>query len=243
MAEQVPEAPPEPISTVPNQPNLGSGTYVVQVPKDQIIYRFPSHEYASNAQSHRNSEQNKGKARCCSCFSCCVSIIAIFIVVIAITIGVAFVFLKPKNPKFQVQRVVVKNSSLPEYDIWLRVHNPNGKSSILYKQGGVIALSFRHKKIATGKFPSFHQDQQNSTDIGIALKGSNIRLPNDIQNSMKSAKTKVNVSLSLSMDVPVRMKTSSFTTGEAKLVITCDFTVDTLAKGTRILSQECQTNR
>ncbi|KAI3460017.1 hypothetical protein Pfo_016680 [Paulownia fortunei] len=55
-----------------SQPTFHSGTYVVQVPKDQI-YRVPPPENAFMLEE-RNRKQNKQKRSSC-CFGCCHSCI------------------------------------------------------------------------------------------------------------------------------------------------------------------------
>ncbi|KAJ8771618.1 hypothetical protein K2173_026795 [Erythroxylum novogranatense] len=255
MAERVPVSSCESILEVhdhpysvaaPVHPIFESGTYVIQVPKDQI-YRVPPPENALIIEEHRN-EGKKKESFCCSCSLCCFFSIAILIIIVAVVLALCFALLKPQNPRFQVQKLVVKNQlsgkshSRPEYDITLQVHNPNGRSDISYQQG-VISLLFKQQNIATGKFPSFHQKNKSSRDINTALESSNSKLPKDIESSMRSSKSKVNVSFSLEINVTARMKTSSFGTGNAKVLVKCNFTVDTLSKSTRILSQECQTHR
>ncbi|KAJ9146417.1 hypothetical protein P3X46_028686 [Hevea brasiliensis] len=127
---------------------------------------------------------------------------------------------RPKNPEFQVQRLVVRK--LPQ-------------------RWSCFPL-LRRTKSSGRKVSNFPQDEKNSKEIGLFLKGSKILLPNDIKKSMKSAKPKVNMPFSLKMKVPARMRSSSFKIEFAKLVITCHFKVDTFAKGTKILSQQCQIN-
>jgi hypothetical protein len=257
MTEQVPTVPysdaipkiHDPVATS-NQPFFEPGTYVIQIPRDQI-YRVPPPGNASVAQRQRNPHQKKHKSCCgCSCFWCCFIAITSGIAVAVTIVGLSFILLKPKDPEFQVQRFVVKNPqvskhkySYTNYDIRLNVHNSNRRSSILYQQGGAVSLSFRQQNVATGKFPTFHQGHKNSTDIGIVLKGTGVGLPKDVQNSLRNRKSKVPDSFSLKMNVPVKMKTSGFKTGRAEIVVTCDFTVQSLAQDTHILSQECQTNR
>ncbi|KAJ9167036.1 hypothetical protein P3X46_021718 [Hevea brasiliensis] len=229
--------------TAQSRPAFQSGTYVVQVPKDQI-YRVPPPENALIVERRRNPESKKLGHRCSAQLFCFI-LIAFVVIATTLAIGFSFSLLKAKNPEFQVQRLVVSSSSHsnPDYNVMLKVHNPNGKSGILYVQGGVASLFFEEQIMAAGKFPIFNQDENNSTEIGIALKGSKIMLPNNIKKSMKSTKPKVNLSFSLKMNVPARMKTNSFKIGDTKLVIICEFKVDTLAKGTQILSQQCETIR
>uniref|UniRef100_A0A5B7C1F1 Uncharacterized protein n=1 Tax=Davidia involucrata TaxID=16924 RepID=A0A5B7C1F1_DAVIN len=68
-----------------------SGTYVIQVPKDQI-YRVPPPKDALLAECHRNPpRQNKS---CCTCFLC----IFIITLILGLVGGITSIFLKRYNP-------------------------------------------------------------------------------------------------------------------------------------------------
>ncbi|XP_050213304.1 NDR1/HIN1-like protein 13 [Mercurialis annua] len=245
MAERVPSSPPPPPqpptlnlhdpSISPSPPVFESGTYVVQVPKDQI-YHVPPAENALLFERHRNPPQKKRRSCYYSLCFCCCLVIVFLVIAIGLGIGLSFALFKSENPEFLIQSFVVKTQTTttnPDYEIRLKVKNPNQKLDILYVHGGIASLLHNNEKLATGKFPTFHQEESNLTEIGIVLEGQNI----------ESAKPKTHVSLSLAMEIPAKMKTSSFKTGEVNFVIICEFAVDTLGKGTKLLSQQCHTNR
>ncbi|XP_059461671.1 NDR1/HIN1-like protein 13 [Corylus avellana] len=238
------------------QPESGAfrpGTYVVQVPKNQI-YRVPPPENALIAERHRNparnndenNNNNNRRCGCCSLCSCVSSLLIVLLIVLGLIAGIVSVLLGPKDPTFYVERVVFKaNSRSPEYDITLRVKNPNKFAGILYKKGGVASLSFRQREIGRGNYPTFFQDHKNSTVFGIVFRGSNeIMLPMEIERSVKNRKAKLEVSFSLKMDVMARMRIGILKSGSMKFAVACDLTVDTLAiKDTRVLAQKCHTKR
>ncbi|GFY85820.1 hypothetical protein Acr_04g0005580 [Actinidia rufa] len=250
MAERVPlpdnaKHEPNPIET--SELASGSGTYIVQVPKDQI-YRFPPPEHAVLAERHRHLLQQKRP--CCSCCLC----IFISVIIIALVLGLiggigVLVFLQHKSPKFQIVNFLVNNplpnhnQKHPEYDIALKAENPCQRVRILYDEGGDASLFFKQQEIATGKYPTFDQAPQNSTVFKMIFRGSKITLPKEMEKSIKSTNQKVHISLSISMGVPIRLKMGALKTGSKKASVSCNLTVDTLAKHTRILSQECQTKR
>jgi uncharacterized protein YpmB len=233
-------------SSQQSQPaSFASGTYVVQVPKDQI-YRVPPPENAIIAERHRNplrSNNNKKKSSC-SCCLCVFIIVIVVILIIGIIAGILYVLFNPKDPTFHVEGIAVKNShSRTDYGITITAKNPNTIVGIYYKEGAVATLSFKQKEIAKGKYPTFYQDHKNSTVFVIDFRGSNVVLPKKIEKSMKTQKPKVHVNLSLKMDVPIRWRIGSLNTGSTEFVVACDFTVDKLAKDTRIVSQTCHTKR
>ncbi|RVW56261.1 NDR1/HIN1-like protein 13 [Vitis vinifera] len=216
-----------------------SGTYVVQVPKDQI-YRVPPPENALIAERHRSPAQKKKSYRS-RCFILCI-LICIIAVIVAIAAAVSSRVLHPKSPIFHIQHLVVTKSShsRPQYKITLKAKNPNSHTGITYEAGGHVSLSFKNHEIADGDCPTFSQGQKDSTVFVVPLSGSKSALPKEIERSIKSQNSTAHtsLSLSLSMDYPIKRRVWLFKRGK-RLAVLCNVTVDTLAKGTRVLSQEC----
>lgn len=74
------------IITNDGQTTFRSGTYVVQIPKDQI-YRFPPPENALHAQQ-RDPDINQKKRACMSCGLC----FALLAAILVILLGIALVY-------------------------------------------------------------------------------------------------------------------------------------------------------
>ncbi|CAL0319354.1 unnamed protein product [Lupinus luteus] len=243
MEERIPPPPPpphpqpyEPSSPKLQVPYIGPGTYVVQVPKDQI-YRIPPPENARIAESYRNSP-GRDKKRSCSCW-CCVCLIIFFVILIiigALVGGLFSIVLKPKSPRFSIQRFQLKNSTQPIYNITLKVNNPNSNVGINYKEGGGVSLSLKQREIASGAYPSFFQAHDNSKEFRLALKASKGGLPKEVDKSMSNKKKKVNVKFTLSIKVHAQMKMWSFHSGTITYDVTCQVKVDTLAKNTQVIT-------
>ncbi|KAI4307372.1 hypothetical protein L6164_030571 [Bauhinia variegata] len=224
-------------------PDLNKSTYVVQFPRDQV-YRVPTPENARVTELHRNPPKDDKKRRRCICFVVFSVLVAIAVLLVAVVIGGLFPLLhNNKDPRFSIQRFLLNSKNkAEEYGISLRVDNPNPKVGILYKEGGSVSLSLRQQEIASGSYPSFYQGHGDSKVFGITLKGSKSSLHDE--KSMKNDKSKVDVALSLSIHVQTQMKMGFLHNATMKYEVTCQVTVDTLAKGTtRILSQKCQAKR
>lgn len=114
---------------------------------------------------------------------------------------------------------------------------------ISYKEGGDVSLSLRRREIASGAYPTFYQAHDNSKEFGISLKASKGDLPKEVDKSMTNKKKKVNVTFSLAIHIQARMKMGLLRSGTMKYEVTCRVKVDTLAKNTRVLSQQCETKR
>ncbi|KAK3019887.1 hypothetical protein RJ639_004195 [Escallonia herrerae] len=221
-----------------------SGTYVVQVPKDQI-YRVPPPEHALLAERHRNF--NRPKMSCCCRFLCVFVPIIVILLILGLIGGITFILLKQEDPEFSIEHVLVKNVPIhhkqqrPEYDVTVKAENPNKYTRILHGQDGDASLSFKQKEIAVGKYPNFDQAPKNSTAFKIVLHGSNVALPREVERSMNSTASKVHVSLALGINVSVRAKIWVFKFGSKEISVACNLTLDRLAKNTRVLSQKCRT--
>ncbi|CAL5365416.1 unnamed protein product [Camellia sinensis] len=235
-----PSGPPSSMSPPPPPPS--SETYIVQIPRDQV-YRIPPPENARIVETYRDPQKSKGRCggKCCLWILISTVVLA---VLIGITVAIVHSFFNPKTPEFSVTKVLVKNPKKqahahPSYEISLKANNPNEKMSVVYEKGGKASLSFTKKQIASGKFPSLTQDAKDSTNVHLTLAGSSAMLPSEVEKSMKSTKLKLPVSLSLMINVPVKLKGSMETSKD--LTVTCDFKVSTLASGTNVSSQKCET--
>ncbi|KAK4745193.1 hypothetical protein SAY87_011505 [Trapa incisa] len=225
-----------------------SGTYVVQVPKDQI-YRVPPAHNAQIAELHKNHHtQTSKRSGYCRCFLCIFLLLIIVLIVIGITVGISILTAKPKNPEFRLHRFTVRNSTGSlgyDYDIRMEAYDPDGKTGVVYNEGGVASLHFKgstQSEIARGKYPSVQQGEKDTHLVSTVLKGSSSQLPEQMKNSFKAEKKKkIHVSFVLNISVQVRMKFGFFKEEEKDIDVACNFTVDTLAQGTRVLSQSCQT--
>nr|XP_043614612.1 NDR1/HIN1-like protein 13 [Erigeron canadensis] len=223
--------------------NVRPGTYVVQVPKDQI-YRTPPPQNAliaeqrSKAPTIRNSS---GRVKCVL-----ISII-IFLLVLGIIFGIILGVIKKDDPRFRVERIRVTSKGKTrqqkhQIDITLESTNPNAQTIIIFDNNGKSSLSFKDKKFANGKFPSSKQDPKNSKDIKLTLmSSSNSKLPLEIRKSMNATnvKSQKNVEILLEFRVRVKMKFGKLEMKSKTLSTLCHFKVNNLAKNSRVLSQNC----
>ncbi|KAM7514581.1 hypothetical protein LguiA_004164 [Lonicera macranthoides] len=229
-------------SSESSRPNFQSGTYVVQIPKDQI-YRIPPPEHALIVEQHRNLPKDKSSSR--SRLICIFFLVIVIVVILCIIGGITSIFVKHKKPKFDIEGVVTKytpHQKHPEYDIKLKAKNPNDQTSFSYDQDGDASLSFKGKEIAQGKCPSFDQGTKKSNDFKMILKSTNIVLPKEIEKSLKGKDSKATISLSLSLNAHLKLKVWGLNRGEKKVVVRCNLKLNILPKNTQIISQECQTN-
>ncbi|KAM2668604.1 hypothetical protein EV2_020182 [Malus domestica] len=231
----------------PSVATFRSGTYVVQVPKDQI-YHVPPPENAYIVERHQDPSRKRKRPLCCNLY--CIGILAFIVLLVVMLVTIfSVMFAKSENPKFSVERVVVhsKSNGRPDYSLTLRVRNPNSRVAIVYNGGGT-SLHFKQKTIANGKYPSLTQGTGKSKEVTIVVHGANVILPKEIKKSLgvsesSSSTKKVQVSLSLNMNIPARLRIGTLKSRSMKFHATCDITVDELSKRTKVLKQECETQR
>ncbi|CAK9174942.1 unnamed protein product, partial [Ilex paraguariensis] len=236
---------PRPLPLPPGR----SETYVVQIPRDQV-YRVPPPENARIVESHHKPHEKKrqGIGGCC-----CWAFVgfALVLAVVTITLVVIHALFNPKSPQFSITNLEVKNTKSShlhahhpsdlEFVISITAKNPNEKmGTISYKSGGASSISFKQHVFAAGEYPSFSQEANNSTLVHVILAGSKEALPREIEKSMNGTKSKTPVSLAMAINVPIKITSLVITLNkELNLNVMCDFKANTLAKGTKILSQEC----
>ncbi|XP_026395842.1 NDR1/HIN1-like protein 13 [Papaver somniferum] len=205
----------------------GSGrTYIVQVPKTQI-YRVPPPENALIIERHLKPE-NQENPRCSFLFWFFI-IIGVILVVLGATVAVIYFTVRPQEPIYLVDKVVVQNQDSsphrPQYHITLRSRNPNERMGISYQDGGSATLSYKQSQIAKGNPPSLYQDNKETKNIRIDLKSLHIVLPHEVLKSMKETTPKANarIALMLRVNVPMTMKIAFIRSWDLNMEITCNF--------------------
>ncbi|KAA0064830.1 hypothetical protein IC582_006073 [Cucumis melo] len=235
--ELEPVHPPPP---PPDPPFFSSGTYVVQIPKDQI-YRIPPPENALIVQRHRNPSVVTSSRRRSCCFRIFLPIFIVLLLIIILALLIPPLIALPKPPVFKLTKFKLTPSTR-NFNINLDILNPNSAGSISFKSPSRVSLSFRKSQLATTKFPLIRQDHGSKKNVALSLRAKSA-FPKELQRRMKSSKTKLHTSLSLKMNLLAETKGRLSNRRNVKFVVTCSFTVNTLGKTSRILSQDCESER
>ncbi|KAF6146507.1 hypothetical protein GIB67_037807 [Kingdonia uniflora] len=239
-----------PEKTMPEKPVPPPGTYVVQIPKDQI-YRYPPPE---NAYRYRKyTSLSKKSNSCCCCLSWLLGLIIGLIVLIAISAGVVYLVVRPKVPKYSVERISIKGFNLtnpnpatailvsPEFDVTIRAHNPNKKISIYYKKGSAVTVSHsRTTTLCKGVLPVFYQPTKNVTVFQTVLKASGLQLTSAVAKTLTEQQKIGQIPLGLDLKVPVKIKIGSLKIWTFTVKIRCDITVDKLTLDSNLVSKKCK---
>ncbi|KAJ4842483.1 hypothetical protein Tsubulata_001843 [Turnera subulata] len=233
-------APPGAEKPVP-QPT--PGTYVIQIPKDQI-YRVPPPDHASR---YRELSRRKPRRGCCACLFCTLLILLVSLVLLAaVAAGVFYFVVRPQAPKYSVQSLSVKGLNLsspapysPEFDASVRADNPNAKIGIYYDSGSSVEVFYEGVRFGSGSLPVLYQGPKNVTVLSTAVKGKGIELTMGMQRALVDDERKGTVPLTLNLRVPVRIKVGSVKTWEIKVKVNCDVTLDELTPKAKVVSKKC----
>ncbi|MCL7045079.1 hypothetical protein MKW94_022631 [Papaver nudicaule] len=226
-----------------------TGTYVVQIPKDQI-YRIPPPENARRYEklSRRNTRRNP----CCCCFCWILSVILILIL-LAVIAAVAFFFIyKPKLPNYTVEDMSINGINLsgnfssksdltvsPEFAVTVRAQNPNSRIGIYYEKGSAASVSHAGTVLCSGGLPNFYQPRNNVTVFETMLKSPPVKLSKVAQDDLYIEQKKGQIPLGVDIKVHARVKAGSIRTWVFTIRVHCDVIVDKLAKDSKIVSKKC----
>ncbi|XP_073158417.1 NDR1/HIN1-like protein 13 [Henckelia pumila] len=232
-----------------------TGTYVVQIPRNQV-YRVPPPENARIVEQHtRNFPQ---KARKCgpSRVLCWLLLILLLLGIVAAValLGLRATLYNPKPPQFKLTQFHPKNldqpllpadhknnnthnhAHPPEYDVALLATNPNERMSVSFLGAGKSSLVFKNKKIGHGGAPPSSTEEPNSP-ISVALYGA------PLTEAIKKSVADANDTKSMQLQIETSIEFNSWARNERKdIVITCDFKVKgSFFKMPKVSSQECRT--
>ncbi|KAK8683571.1 hypothetical protein V6N13_039629 [Hibiscus sabdariffa] len=235
--------PPNPALHSAEKPIPQPGTYVIQIPKDQV-YRVPPPE---NARRYAHlSKRKSSRSTCCRC--CCCFLITILSLLLAAAIASAVIYFvfKPQSPKYSIDNVAIKGFNLtsssplsPEFDVTVRAHNPNDKIGIYYEKGSSVEVYYEDLNLCNGALPAFYQPTNNVTLFRTAVKGSGIELTATALSSLSNDQKKGTVPFTLKLRAPVKIKLGSIKTWKFTVKVTCKITVDKLTPASKIVYKDC----
>lgn len=228
---------------VPPPPPPPSGTYVIQLPKEQI-FNFPPPE---NQKKYRSLSNNKPRRSCCRvCFCYTIALLLIFILALAIATGVIYLVFRPEAPNYSVSEIAIRGMNLtslapisPQFDVTVRADNKNRKIGIYYLSGSEVEVSYGDVLLSNGVLPVFYQPSKNVTVFNTVLKGSNVVLANVVRAKLGNEQKQGNVPFRLNVKAPVKLKVGAVKTWEITIKVKCDISVDAVNEKSRLISRDC----
>ncbi|XP_010429134.1 PREDICTED: uncharacterized protein LOC104713661 [Camelina sativa] len=208
-------------------------TYVVRVPRDQV-YWTPPPEHAKYVEKRRKNPEKNKKKGCSKRLMWFFIILVVFGFILgAITIILHFAF-NPTLPLFAVERLTAKPSN---FEVMLRAENPTSNMGVRYvmKKNGVVSLTYKNKRLGSGKFPGLSQAASGSDKVNVKLDGSTKNAAVQPRGSKQP----------LVMILTMELK-AEYEAGPVKrnkdVAVTCDVKVKGLLDGKKveIVSENCE---
>ncbi|XP_031285851.1 NDR1/HIN1-like protein 13 [Pistacia vera] len=232
-------SPPSPEKPIPQPP---AGTYVIQIPKDQI-YRLPPPENADRLKRLSRPKSSR-TCRCCRFF--CFTLLTL-ILLLAIASGIFYLVFRPESPHYSINSISIKPLNLsssssrisPQFNISVTANNPNNHIGIYYEKDSSVEAYYQDVILCDGVLPWFYQPKNNVTVFNVDLKGSAIQLTSSVHKQLVAAEKSGTVALKVNLRAPVKIKVGSVKTWTIKVKINCDLTVDKLTSQSKILSKDC----
>ncbi|XP_061352030.1 NDR1/HIN1-like protein 13 [Gastrolobium bilobum] len=222
------------------------GTYVIQIPKDQV-YRVPPPENARRYDQYTRRKHRQ--SRCCCCFCWLIGLIFILIVLLGIAAGVLYLVFRPKAPNYTIDSIAIRGINVtslsstaaisPEFDVTVRADNPNKKIGISYETDSSAEIFYNDVRLCNGALPAFFQPSNNVTVFETSLKGSGIELTSEDLKALLGAETKQEVPLTVRLRAPVKIKVGSVKTWKITVKVDCDVKVNDLTVKAKIVSKHC----
>lgn len=127
----------------------------------------------------------------------------------------------------------------PEFDVTIRVENPNEKINIYYRNEIDVSVSYRDLKLSDGVLPAFSQTKKNVTVLQTTLTGYDIVLGRDVRSSLVKSESEETVPFVVKVSAPVKVKVGSMKTWEFTIKVKCDIVVDALNERANVVLEDC----
>lgn len=241
-----PQSPSNSNPPTPENPVPPAGTYVIQIPKDQI-FRHPPPENARRYQKY--SGRKPRRSGCCCCLCWFLGLAALLIFLLALAAGIFYLVIRPKALSYSVEDISITGFNVssaastasisPEFDVTVRADNPNKKISIYYEEDSSVKVYYSDVDLCNGVLPAFYQPPKNVTVFQTALKGSGVVLTSGMKETLVNQQREGNIPLKLKLKAPVKIRVGSVKTWTITVKVSCDLTVDKLTAESKIVSKDC----
>ncbi|GJN28411.1 hypothetical protein PR202_gb16529 [Eleusine coracana subsp. coracana] len=204
-------------------PAPAPGTYIIQIPKDQVLRVPPpdrARRYAKLAA--RPARRRRLRRACCLAFSALLLLLLLF----AAFAGAVYLVFRPQAPSFSVASLSITNlttlsftnnltalssspSSSPAIVVAdVRADNTrNKKAGIEYRGGGEVRVAYAGAVLAWGPWPAFRQPPRNMTAFKASLTGNGgVRLTEEQRRQLGREEAARAVPMTVEATVPVRVR-------------------------------------
>ncbi|KAL8548787.1 hypothetical protein ACS0TY_007888 [Phlomoides rotata] len=229
----------KPLNPPTSKPVPPPATYIVQLPREQIL-RYPPPE---NARKYQSLTRRKNRKSCC-CFTLC--LLLLLVVAAALSAGVLYLVFRFKSPKYSVTSLGIKGVNLtsaapvsPGFNVTIRSENPNGRVGIYYLKDSSVSVFYDDVKLSNGVLPVFYQPRKNVTVFHTTLTGSRVLMGGAVKTSLRNAQNQGRIPFVVKTKMPVKIKVGSIKTWKITVKVKCDVVVNALNERANIISKHC----
>lgn len=179
------------------------------------------------------------RSRCCRCL--CWTLLALFVLVVALgaTVGFLFLAFDPKIPNYSVDSLSVVNFSLQgdtvaaTFNLTITMTNRNRRIGIYYRGGSRLSALYGDSELCRGTFPVFYQGHRNTTVINVPLTGE-AQLGGELLQELAAQQQTGMIPLVFRGKVPVRVRLGRLKLPRVTFRFRCDITVNSLSANNSI---------
>lgn len=180
---------------------------------------------------------SKTKKRSCFCKCICwtISLLILFLVILAASVGILYLVFKPKLPNYSVDTLRISDLRLnfdmslyAKFDVKITATNPNKKIGIYYEKGGRLSVLYTNTRLCEGSLPQFYQGHQNKTELNVSLTGQ-VQSGSTLMNALQQQQQTGRVPLDLKVHAPVAIKLGRLKLMKVKVLGECMLVVDSLS--------------
>ncbi|GJN07100.1 hypothetical protein PR202_ga24896 [Eleusine coracana subsp. coracana] len=230
MADRVHPTPPPPppdaataTETTPLQeqhpsfnrpPAPAPGTYIIQIPKDQVLRVPPPDRARRYAKLAARPARRRRLRR-----ACCLASAALLLLILLFTAfaGAVYLVFRPRAPAFSAFSVsslsitnltLSSSSSSPAIVVAdVRADNTrNRKAGIEYRGGGEVTVAYAGAVLAAGPWPAFRQPPRNVTVFAASMAGKDVALTEEQRRQLGREEAARAVPMTVEATVPVRVR-------------------------------------
>uniref|UniRef100_A0ACD5X3E0 Uncharacterized protein n=1 Tax=Avena sativa TaxID=4498 RepID=A0ACD5X3E0_AVESA len=236
--------------TTTSTPPPPGASYIVHVPKDQVLrVPPPDRERRYRKLAARPARRRLLRRACCG--ACCAFLL--LLVLAAAFVGGVYLVFRPRAPSFSVaslsidaRGLLLGDATLPvRIDADVRADNgANRKVGVDYRGGGQVSVSYSGVQLATGRCPAFYQAPRNVTVVSMPLTGQEnggvAMLTEEQRGSLAAEAAEGAVPLTVEARVPVRVRLGKvLRTWTVDVWARCEVTVDKLAGQAAAANKGC----
>ncbi|XP_038902756.1 NDR1/HIN1-like protein 13 [Benincasa hispida] len=229
-------------SLPPPPKNPPPGTYVIQIPKDQV-YRVPPPENAVRFNLY--TRHNHRPCPCRRFLSFILLLLILFLVLTGIASALFFLILQPVFPRYSILAVSINGfkqnttSISPQFNVALRAENQNKKIGIYYEKNSSVMVYFSDVMLCKGALPLLYQPSSNVTVMAVELKGSGIRLSSSGGKALQDWEKQGKMRLRVDLKAPLKLKVYWVKTWTIKAKVLCKILVKKVTGKTKVMEERC----